>query len=280
MSVRRLQRLDISKDLQDRLARQGVLTSADVVSKSQLELMKLSGSCGLTVEDVHHKCCIAQAVSPVSALELWRQRQKGGYYFATSLPDLDRVLHGGIPTATITEIAGSAGCGKTQCCMMLSVLATLPTEQGGLGGDVLYIDTEGAFSARRLLEIAGCRLPAQFTEDAAIKRLASQVHIVHVQSCKELMHRLENIEEAIIDKGVKLLVVDSVASLVRKEYGNVQGGMIQRTDFLASEAALLKYVAETFNIPVVVTNQITTRYGQQQPVASFLNDSGMWSLKL
>ena len=57
-------------------------------------------------------------------------------------------------------------------------------------------------------------------------------------------------EEDIIQKNIKLIVLDSVASLVRKEYSNVQGGMMRRTDFLASEAALLKYIAETFNIPV------------------------------
>ncbi|XP_076464005.1 DNA repair protein RAD51 homolog 2-like [Babylonia areolata] len=267
MTAKRLQRLDIRKDLQDRLARQGLMTCADVLSKSQLELMKLSGSCGLTIQDIHHKCCLAQAVSPITALALWRQREKGGHYLATSLPDLDRVLHGGISAATITEIAGPAGCGKTQFCMTLSVLAPLPTAQGGLGGDVLYIDTEGAFSAKRLLEIGGCRLPEQYSQDGDVRQLASRVHVVHVQSCKDLMNRLEHVEEDIISKGVRLLVVDSVASLVRKEFSGVQGGMMCRTDFLAAEAALLKYLAETFSIPVIVTNQITTRYCPHQSPA-------------
>ena len=37
--------------------------------------------------------------------------------------------------------------------MMLSVIATLLEEAGGLGGGVLYIDTESAFSAERLVLI-------------------------------------------------------------------------------------------------------------------------------
>ena len=37
--------------------------------------------------------------------------------------------------------------------MMLSVIATLPEKAGGLGGGVLYIDTESAFSAERLVLI-------------------------------------------------------------------------------------------------------------------------------
>jgi len=49
-----------------------------------------------------------------------------------------------------SQIAGPAGCGKTQFCIMLSVLATLPQDRGGLDASVIYIDTEAAFSATRL----------------------------------------------------------------------------------------------------------------------------------
>lgn len=47
------------------------------------------------------------------------------------------------------QIAGPAGCGKTQFCIMLSVLATLPQDKGGMDASVIYIDTEAAFSATR-----------------------------------------------------------------------------------------------------------------------------------
>ena len=43
------------------------------------------------------------------------------------------------------------------------------------------------FCVLRLLEIGGCRLPQLFQDDATLKELASQVHIVNVQSCKLLM---------------------------------------------------------------------------------------------
>lgn len=43
----------------------GVRTQ-DVLNKSLLELMKLSGCCGLTVQDLYHKCCLTQAVTPAT----------------------------------------------------------------------------------------------------------------------------------------------------------------------------------------------------------------------
>lgn len=60
-------------------------------------------------------------------------------------------------------------------------------------------------------------------------------------------------EEEIISKGVKLVIVDSVASVIRKEFDpQLQGNIKERNKFLAKEASLLKYLAETFSLPVSV----------------------------
>ena len=62
---------------------------------------------------------------------------------------------------------------------------------------------------------------------------------------------IESLEEEIISKGVKLVIIDSVASVVRKEFDTqLQGNMRERNKFLAREAASLKYLAEEFSIPV------------------------------
>lgn len=58
-------------------------------------------------------------------------------------------------------------------------------------------------------------------------------------------------EEEIISKGVKLVIIDSVASVVRKEFDTqLQGNLRERNKFLAREASSLKYLAEEFSIPV------------------------------
>ena len=59
------------------------------------------------------------------------------------------------------------------------------------------------------------------------------------------------LEEEIITHKVSLIVVDSIASLVRKEFSSSSGSnLVQRTNFLSRQAALLKYLAEVFCIPV------------------------------
>lgn len=58
-------------------------------------------------------------------------------------------------------------------------------------------------------------------------------------------------EEEIISKNVKLIIVDSVASVIRKEFDTKrQGNLKERSNLLSKEASILKYLAEEFSIPV------------------------------
>lgn len=65
-----------------------------------------------------------------------------------------RLLHGGIPGGSITELVGESTVGKTQLCLQLLLTAQLPESAGGLGGRSLYICTEGNPALGRLAEIA------------------------------------------------------------------------------------------------------------------------------
>jgi RAD51-like protein 2 len=73
---------------------------------------------------------------------------------------LDTVLGGGVYTGKLTEVCGAAGLGKTQLCMQLCVNVQIPRRFGGLGAKAVYVDTEGSFSSKRLVEIAGATIRA------------------------------------------------------------------------------------------------------------------------
>ena len=274
MATRKIRRSVCTPSMFDRLQRQNVNTCRDVLSRSNFELMKMFG---LTLPQVKSlvdqisMICAPKSCKVSKMFEFSKEKdakQKNSTFFRTSLPDLDKALHGGIPAGTLTEITGPAGCGKTQFCIMLSLLATMPIEIGGFAGRVIYIDTESAFSATRLVEMAQARFPDYFHGENKEERLLTLVQNVFIEfpsTCSNLMNKLQSLEMDIISKKVSLLIVDSVASLVRKEYGtSLNHNMADRSNFLIKEAALLKYLAETFHIPVVVTNQITTRFHSDQ----------------
>ncbi|XP_063418646.1 DNA repair protein RAD51 homolog 2-like isoform X1 [Mytilus trossulus] len=273
MSNKKLRRAGLSKDITERLAVNNVFTCKDFLSKNNLELLKLLGLGYYSLQKVVKTCCKACVPESITALELL-ERRKSKNFFETTLPDLDKVLHGGIPMGTVTEIAGPSGCGKTQFCVMLSVVATLPANMGGLDGCVMYIDTESAFSAERLVQVAQCKYPEYFRQEDSLLQLTRSIFVDVQQTCSSLIKRLTSLEEEIISRKIKLIVVDSIASLVRKEYSGSGGkSLIDRTNFLSQQAAILKYLAEVFCIPVVVTNQITTRFGQN-PTPSDLEEGG------
>nr|XP_051682302.1 DNA repair protein RAD51 homolog 2 isoform X3 [Oryctolagus cuniculus] len=261
MASKKLRRVGLSPELCDRLSRHRIVTCQDFLCLSPLELMKVTG---LSYRGVHELLCmVSKACAPqmktAYAMKTQRCAALSPAFLPTSLPALDEALRGGVACGSLTEITGPPGCGKTQFCIMMSILATLPTDMGGLEGAVVYIDTESAFSAERLIEIAESRFPRYFNTEEKLLLTSSKVHLYRELSCDEVMQRIESLEEDIISKGVKLVIIDSVASVVRKEFDTqLQGNMKERNKFLAREASLLKYVAEEFSIPVILTNQITT----------------------
>ncbi|XP_032882549.1 DNA repair protein RAD51 homolog 2 [Amblyraja radiata] len=271
MANKMLKRTGLPLDLCERLSKHQIVNCRDFLSLSPLELMRLTG------QSIHKVYALAKTVSKacapkmITALEIKTERcsHPTNAFFPTSLAELDEVLHGGLACGTLTEVTGPSGCGKTQFCIMLSVLATLPISMGGLDGTVIYIDTESAFSAERLIEIARCRFPDYFCTEQELIRMTNKIYLYRELTCLDVLKRVESLEDDIISKGVKLIVVDSVASVVRKEFDpRLEGNLAKRSNLLSSEAATLKYLAEEFSIPVILTNQITTRIGQRQ-AASF-----------
>eukprot|EP00038_Savillea_parva_P028934 m.67844 g.67844 ORF g.67844 m.67844 type:complete len:436 (+) comp8472_c0_seq2:61-1368(+) len=179
-------------------------------------------------------------------------------FISTSVSTLDAALRGGVLAGTVTEIGGPPGAGKTQFCTMMAVQGALPQRAGGLGGTVVFIDTEGAFTAERFVEMARGRC---HTNAQDLVEVVNRVKVIHEPTCASLLARLQSLEELIIKWRVRVVIVDSIASLVRKEY-DAQSSR-ERSELLATEAALLKRIADKFGIVVLVSNQVTTLFSDR-----------------
>ncbi|EMP40948.1 DNA repair protein RAD51 like protein 2 [Chelonia mydas] len=230
-----------------------VPAAKDFLCLSLLELMKVTGQSYWNVRKLLCKVSLACAPKMQTAYEMKMKRaiNPSSAFLSTTLDGLDKALHGGVACGSLTEVTGPAGCGKTQFCLMMSVLATLPISMGGLDGAVIYIDTESAFGAERLVEIAEHRFPNYFGTEEKLFSMTRSIHLYRELTCDSVLKRIETLEEEIISKKVKLVIIDSVASVVRKEFDTkLQGNLMERSNFLAREASLLKYLAEEFSIPV------------------------------
>jgi len=197
-------------------------------------------------------------------------------FIKTGSTELDTMLKGGIETMSVTEIYAVFGGGKTQLCHTLAVRAQLPVEDGGLGGSVMWIDTEQTFRPERIAEIG-----KYIDLDYAKKDLDPEKHrrgiagynpmdkiiVSKMYNASHLELLVEHISKYIGQYNIKLLIIDSITNLHRKDYPAL-GRLADRQQRLNSIMSMLVKIADVHNIAVVITNQVMSKpeaYGD--PVA-------------
>jgi RecA/RadA recombinase len=150
---------------------------------------------------------------------------------------IDAHLGGGIDVGGITEICGESATGKTQFCFQLCCHVQLPIAFGGLDGSAVYICTESQVSTERLREIANYITEKQDNFEIDWD-LCDNIFIKQSGSCEILLKDLETLSPLIESKSVKLIVIDSIAAILRSEFDSSK--IIQRNDFLLQISLMLK----------------------------------------
>ncbi|XP_075514563.1 DNA repair protein XRCC3 homolog [Primulina tabacum] len=187
-------------------------------------------------------------------------------------PLLDRLLHGGIPCSSITEIFAESGTGKTQLCLQLLLAAQLVISRGGLSASSLYLHSEFPFPIRRLHQLS-----AHFRPHFAHNPL-ERIFVQPLQSADHLLDLLPRLEFLIPRLNIKLIVVDSIAALFRGEFNNTPVELKRRSNLFFKISSKLKWYAWKFGMAVVVTNQVADvmKYADNVRIgnSSILHSSG------
>ena len=188
----------------------------------------------------------------VRADELLKQRQDITR-LSTSSMVLDDLFGGGLETQTITEFYGAYGSGKSQIGFQLVVNVQLPKSKGGLGGDAVFIDTEGTFRPERIEQIAKAL-------GLDPKNVLKKIYVARAFSSDHQMLLAEKIPEFIEQdrKNIKLVVVDSLMGLFRSEFIG-RGTLANRQQKLNKHLHALQRLADRFKLAIYVTNQVMSR---------------------
>ncbi len=183
----------------------------------------------------------------ISATEIYRRR-KSIERISTGSKSLDDLLAGGIETQAVTEFYGEFGSGKTQICHTLCVTTQTSREQGGLGGSVVYVDTENTFRPERIAEIARARglNTEEILNGIVVAKAFNSSH-------QELI--VGELGSQIRTRGVRVVVVDSAVAHYRAEFLG-RGTLSERQQRLNRFMHTLVRTAEVYNIAVVATNQV------------------------
>jgi DNA repair protein RadA len=167
---------------------------------------------------------------------------------STGSKSFDDLLGGGLETKAVTEVYGEFGTGKTQLCHTLCVLVQQDRLAGGLGAKALYIDTENTFRPERIVSIAEARGfdPRRSLENVIVAKAYNSAH-------QELI--IEEAGSVIEDNRARLILVDSAVAHYRAEFIG-RATLSERQQRLNKFMHILVRIAETYEVAVVVTNQI------------------------
>lgn len=274
---RTLSELPLPPSVQSKLAAAGFATVGDLDGLPPAEL-----AAELSIESREAAKLLAQVRScggetrPRDAAVTKTARQlldeeRASAHLSTFVKDLDLLLGGGVALRQLTEFAGVPGIGKTQLGMQLAVNVHVPEAFGGLGGEAVYIDSEGSFLAERVAEMARAllthlhmlaergRQPAQLQALAALdlNHLLAGIHCFRVHDAAEQLAVVRRLPEFLLQRPrVRLLVIDSIAFHFRH---GATGDASKRLQMLGQLTQCLTDVASKQPLAAVLINQVTTR---------------------
>lgn len=187
----------------------------------------------------------------------------------TFCEDLDVILGGGISRKEVTEVGGVPGIGKTQLGIQLAINVQIPVEFGGLGGQAVYIDTEGSFMVERVCQIAeACieklrdipcsseRKVEECRTKLKVDDFLSNIFCFRACNYTEQIAVINSMDKFIEEHDkVKIIIVDSVPFHFRQDFED----LALRTRLLGGMAQKLMRLAEKYDTAVVLMNQVTTK---------------------
>jgi DNA repair protein RadA len=196
------------------------------------------------------------------------EKQQKSKTFTFGAESLDNVTYiaeynnGGVRCGETYEFFGAFRSGKSQICHQLAVTVQLPEELGGLGKKAIYIDSEGTFSPSRIIQIA-LRFKEEKGWDKDVNEVLKDILYARVKNSDiqqgVSVKLLEMLGQQADEYGI--LVVDSVSAHFRAEYSG-RGTLAERQQTLNAHLNVLHRIADTYNLAVVVTNQVQANPAQ------------------
>ncbi|MCH8519308.1 MAG: DNA repair and recombination protein RadA [Nanoarchaeota archaeon] len=185
-----------------------------------------------------------------TADEILKKRQDVNKIKTGSL-GFDEVMGGGFETGAITECYGEFGSGKTQIGHQLAVNVQLPKEQGGLGGKVIYIDTENTFRPERIIQMAQ-------KVGLDVEQALKSIKVARAYNSDHQMLLCEKAEDLLKTGEYNLMIVDSLTAHFRAEFIG-RGTLSERQQKLNKHMHTLLKLADMYNCCVMVTNQVMSK---------------------
>ncbi|XP_060076530.1 DNA repair protein RAD51 homolog 4-like [Ylistrum balloti] len=240
----------LTESLHARLKEAGIKTATDLIVA---DLEALSQNYEIPYKELValRRVLLAQNASfPVSGADMYETAMASISILTTGCNRVDDLLDGGLYTGEVTEIAGEIAAGKTQFCMTCASAVICGAQQ-----NVYYIDTCGALSLERVLQIA--EHSGKEIEESTFQRM----RCYQAFDVFSLLSELENLRCNILQQtddfysNLKLLVVDNIASVI---YPVLGGQQMDGHGLMVTLSRKLKQLAVDCSIAILITNNVVS----------------------
>ncbi|RNA34631.1 DNA repair RAD51 -like protein, partial [Brachionus plicatilis] len=254
MSSKPLSSLKIPRNILEKLHHHSIYKIQDLITKAPMELVKLLSIPLQKVQLIFDTCFENLAFDPTNALDLIKKNP-----VEEKLPNdnFDKLICeiGILRRGLLSEVCGPPGVGKTQFLTQLCITNSLIYPESS----TIYIDTENNFSSKRFLEIASEKFLTKEKSEEDLIKMTKNIFVFKKFTISEFEEILRFIECEIITRNSSLLIIDSLASIVRREYSGSDSSILnERSLFLSKCSSKLKAMAEYLEVSVKIFSKFKT----------------------
>lgn len=171
----------------------------------------------------------------------------------TGCNSLDELLEGGFPADGVSLVYGEAETGKSSLAVQCAVNCAR------MGYKSIFIDTDGTFSSKRLLQIAYYDY----------EKVSPMIILMRPTTFQEQITAIDHLDEYVTKK-FGLIVVDTITSLYRSELGSSKQTFALNRE-LNRQVAFLAQIARAHKIAALITSQVRSVFVEDkvgvEPVA-------------
>ena len=248
----------------NRLKDFGINCIQDVCMRAPQDLVRIAN---LDLDKAEEMWMSARkALDEIGEIRSMKMSSKDLYLYQKALPTLASnceafdILFGGKgpKRGTLTEIYGAFGSGKSQ------YLFTMTVEALNKGLAVLFIDCEDTFTGGdgmdRLIEIAVAKGYLDKNDEEAQMIFIEKLEIEGATNSTEAKYVLNHISNIMIEKEIKLIIMDGAIGLFRKDFHG-RGELSVRQDYLKDLMSMIGSVPLFFDCWAIMSNQVQTDPG-------------------
>ncbi|CAL8294695.1 unnamed protein product [Lota lota] len=186
----------------------------------------------------------------------------------------------------VVELHGLEGTGKTELLYHLLCRCILPVEAGGMGVEVVFVDTDYSLDMLRLVTILENRLTAgrstsrpeesyaECSEEAVLRSCLSRLLVVHCGSSSQLLLTLHYLETSLSSRpSLSLLLIDSISAFYWLDRCGGGESVARQEDKLTKCSEFLARLLRDYRITVFATSHAIKRNYKNVATSSWSSSS-------